>query len=114
VTTAREVLHEELDRYTIPVRGNNHQVHPSTKEIPNISFRRAIAEGNTLFQPFSIPKPYTSSKDIFCLRERRIVNAYRRISIFNNQIQVLNVVLFKEVSIHMMPNTEKQVMELRI
>jgi len=84
VANAREVLHEELNRY------NNHQVHSTTKEIPNIRFRRAITKGNTLFQPFSIPKPYTSPKDIFCLRERRMVNACRRISLFNNQIQVPN------------------------
>jgi len=102
------VLREEVDRY------NNHQVHSTTREIPNLRFARAIAEGNSLFRPFSVPKPYTSSKDVFCLRERRMVNGYRRISLFSHQIQVPSVPLREEVDVHMIPNIEKQVMELRI
>lgn len=104
----RAVLREEVDRY------NNHQVHSTTREIPNLRFSRAIAEGNSLFRPFSVPKPYTSSKDVFCLRERRMVNGYRRISLFSHQIQVPSVPLREEVDVHMIPNIEKQVMELRI
>jgi len=104
----RAVLREEVDRY------NNHQVHSTTREIPSLRFARAIAEGNSLFRPFSPPKPYTSPKDIFCLRERRMVNGYRRISFFGHQIQVPSVPLREEVAVHMIPNIEKQVMELRI
>lgn len=104
----RAVLREEVDRY------NSHQVHSTTREIPNLRFAKAIAEGNSLFRPFSVPKPYTSSKDVFCLRERRMVNGYRRISLFSHQIQVPNVPLREEVDVHMIPNIEKRVMELRI
>jgi len=42
----------------------------------------------TCFRPFSLPKPYTSPKDIFCLREARILNGYRRISLFNHEIEI--------------------------
>lgn len=104
----RSVLKEELDRY------NHRQVHSTTKEIPSIRFKRAKRDGNSLFRPFSLPKPYTSPKDVFCLRESRVVNGYRRISLFNHTIQVPNVELYEEVEIHLVPDTAKQVMEIRI
>jgi hypothetical protein len=104
----RSVLKEEVDRY------NNHQVHSTTKEIPSIRFNRARRQGNSLFRPFSLPEPYTSPKDVFCLRETRVVNGYRRISLFNHDIEVPNVELREEVEIHMIPDTSKQVMEIRI
>jgi hypothetical protein len=104
----RSVLKEEVDRY------NHHQVHSTTKEIPSIRFERAKRNGNSLFRPFSLPKPYTSPKDIFCLRETRVVNGYRRISLFNHTIQVPNVELYEEVEIHLVPDAAKQVMQIRI
>ncbi|OGO14926.1 MAG: hypothetical protein A2Z14_16925 [Chloroflexi bacterium RBG_16_48_8] len=105
---AREVLHEELDRY------NNHQVHSTTQEIPRIRFEKAIDEGNSLFRPFSIPEPFTSPDDVFCLREKRMINAYRRISLFGHDIQVPNTPLREYVDIHMVPNLEKNIMNIRI
>jgi hypothetical protein len=48
------------------------------------------------------------------LRESRTVNGYRRISPFNHTIEVPKVELYKEVEIHMVPDTAKQVMEVRI
>ena len=104
----RAVLKEEVDRY------NYHQVHSTTKEIPSIRFKRAQKDGNSLFRPFSLPKPYTSPKDVFCLRETRVVNGYRRISLFNHPIEVPNVELHEDVEIHLVPDTAKQVMEIRI
>ena len=104
----RSVLKEEVDRY------NNHQVHSTTKEIPNIRFRRAKEAGNSLFRPFSLPKPYTSANDVFCLRETRVVNGYRRISLFNHTIEVPRVKLYEEVEVHLAPDTTKQAMEIRI
>ena len=108
IEEVREVLHEELDRY------DDHQVHSTTGEIPNIRFARAMADSNSLFRPFSLPKPYTSPKDVFCLRERRMVNAYCRISLFNNDIQVPNVPLREDVDIHMVPDPKKNIMQIRI
>ncbi|MCJ7707866.1 MAG: hypothetical protein MUO38_09645 [Anaerolineales bacterium] len=74
----RAVLREEVDRY------NNHQVHSTTKEIPGLRFTKAVASGNSLFRVFSLPGPYTSPKDIFCLREKRTTNPYDRISLFQS------------------------------
>jgi hypothetical protein len=108
VEDVRVVLKEEVDRY------NHHQVHSTTKEIPSIRFNRAKQEGNSLFRPLSLPKPYTSLKDVFCLRETRMVNGYRRISLFNHTIQVPKVELYEEVEIHLVPDTTKQIMEIRI
>jgi len=104
----RGVLQEELDRY------NNHQVHSTTGEIPRIRFERALAEGNSLIRPFSLPEPYTSPEDVFCLREKRMVNAYRRISLFGHDIQVPNTPLREYVDIHMVPDPEKNTMDIRI
>lgn len=108
IDDGRTVLKEELDRY------NNHQVHSTTGEIPCIRFAKAQAAGSNLFRPFSLPKPYTSLKDVFCLRETRVVNGYRRIALFNQEIEVPNVPLREEVEIHLTPNTAKQVMDVRI
>lgn len=105
---ARSVLREEVHRY------NDHQVHATTKEIPNIRFEKARKAGNSLFRPFSLPKPFTSPKDVFCLRETRVVDGYRRISLFNHTIEVPNVQLYEDVDIHMVPDQTKQAMEIRI
>jgi GNAT superfamily N-acetyltransferase len=104
----RSILRDELDRY------NNLQVHSTTKEIPSIRFAKAKKEGSSVFRPFSIPKPYTSTKDVFCLRETRVVDGYRRISLFNHTIEVPNVPLREDVDIHMVPDADRNVMELRV
>src|SRR5512136_3364300 len=70
IEEVRAVLKEELDHY------NNRQVHSTTGEVPSIRFEKAKKEGNSLFRPFALPTPYTSAKDIFCLREKRTVNGY--------------------------------------
>jgi len=105
---ARKVLKDEINRY------NNHQVHSTTKEIPSIRFNKALNSGNSLFRSFSVPKPYSSPLDIFCLRETRMVNAYRRISLFNHSIQVPKVPLRESVDVHLIPNVEKDRMHIRL
>ncbi len=108
IDDGRAVLKEELERY------NNHQVHSTTGEIPSLRFASARTAGSNLFHPLSLPKPYTSPKDVFCLRETRVVNGYRRVSLFNHEIEVPNVPLREEVEIHLIPNAAKQVMDIRI
>jgi hypothetical protein len=104
----RSILRGEVERY------NNHQVHSTTGEIPSIRFEKARKTGNSLFRPFSLPEPYTSLQDVFCLRETRVVDGYRRISLFNHTIEVPNVELYEDVDIHLVPDTTKQVMGIRI
>ena len=108
IEEVRSVLKAEVDRY------NNHQVHSTTGEIPNIRFARARKEGNSLFRKFSLPEPYTSPLDVFCLRTTRMVNGYRRISLFNHTIEVPNVPLREDVEIHLTPDELEQLMHIRI
>lgn len=104
----RAALRAELQRY------NNEQVHSTTGEIPNIRFERARKEGNSLFRKFVIPTPYASPQDVFCLREQRMVNGYRRISLFNHTIEVPRVPLRVYVDVHMVPDAASQLMHIRI
>lgn len=104
----RSVLKAEVDRY------NNRQVHSTTGEIPNIRFQKARIHGNSLFRKFTVPKPYRSSKDVFCLRTTRMVNAYRRISLFKNEIEVPNVPLREDVDARLVPDIARQLMHIRI
>jgi len=108
IEECRTVLKEEVNRY------NNHQVHSTTGEIPAIRFEKARLDGNSLFRPFILPKPYSSTKDVFCIREKRVVNGYRRISLFNQEIEVPNVSLREEVEMHLIPQRETNVLEVRI
>jgi hypothetical protein len=103
----RGVLQDEVDRY------NNHQVHSTTGEIPGIRFENARRAGNSLLRPFSLPKPYTSPKDVFCLRDTRRVNGYRRISIFDQEFNVPHVPLHEEVELHIIPDLPSQSFEIR-
>ena len=43
-----------------------------------------------------------------------MVNAYRRISLFNHAIEVPNVPLRVRVDVHMVPDDTKQLMHIRI
>ena len=104
----RGVLKEEISRY------NNHQVHSTTGEVPSIRFDKARKDGNSLFRPFALPKPYTSTKDVFCLREKRMVNGYRKISLSNHDVVVPNVPLREEVEVRLIPDTSREAMEIRI
>jgi len=108
IDDVRAVLKAELDRY------NNHQVHSTTGEVPSIRFDKARKEGNNLFRPFALPKPYTSVKDVFCLREKRTVNGYRKISLSNHEISVPNVPLREEIEVHLTPDTSREALDIRI
>lgn len=110
VDDARAVLYAELDEY------HNERVHSTTKEIPMLRYQKAIEEGKTLFRPLVIPKPYQSLDDIFCIRETRRTDGYRKISLFNQKIEVPNTPPREEVDIHMVPKViERQnLVEIRI
>jgi hypothetical protein len=43
-----------------------------------------------------------------------MVNGYRRISLFNQEIEVPNVSLREEVEVHLIPDRERNVLEIRI
>jgi len=108
INEARDVLKYEMARY------NSHQVHSTTGEIPEIRFTRAGKSGQNFFRPFTIPKPYINEDDVFCLREVRQTDGYRRISLWNQSLQIPKVDPYKEVVIHVVPNKIRQEIGIRV
>jgi hypothetical protein len=108
VEAAGKVLKYELNRY------NNHQVHSTTKEIPILRFERAIKEKKSLFREFEIPSPYKSVKDIFCLRVKRKINPYHKISLDNLKFKVHKAPLREEVELRIAPDEKTGLAEVRI
>jgi hypothetical protein len=104
----RAALHAEVHRY------NEHQVHSTTGEVPNVRFERARREGNSLFRRFTIPRPYSSPDDLFCLRQQRMVDGYRRISLHNHKIEVPRTPLREYVDLHLVPDEAEHLMHIRI
>lgn len=107
VDAARDVLHYEVHRY------NQHQIHSTTGEIPILRFERAIKEGQHLFRPFKVPPPFESTKDIFCIKEERTANAYRKISIDGIELRVSGVDPYQRVELRMVPNKTTNLTEIR-
>jgi hypothetical protein len=99
IEDGRKILQEEVERY------NTHQVHSTTKEIPDIRFERAIRENNSVLKPFIVPAPFTSTKDIFCLREKRVVDGYRKVSWRKYLLSVpADIPVGAEIELHIIPD----------
>jgi len=106
IQQAQRILNQELLRY------NHHQVHSTTQEIPYLRFKRALKEKQSLFREFKIRPPFQSVKDIFCLRMKRTVDPYRRISINNLPIKLNHATPRKEVTLRIYP-LNKDISEIR-
>ena len=104
---ARLVLREEVNRY------NYQQVHSTTQEIPAIRFEKAHKENRSLFRPFSLPRPFTSAKDVFCIRHHRVADGYRRITIVGQSIQIPGIQPREEIDLHFIPDVAKDLVEIR-
>jgi hypothetical protein len=100
IQQAQRVLNQELRRY------NHHQVHSTTQEIPYLRFQKALKEKQSLFREFKIKPPFQSVKDIFCLRMKRTVDSYRRVSINNLQLKVNHATPRKEVNLRIYPQNQ--------
>jgi hypothetical protein len=107
IESAQQVLKDEVRRY------NYKQVHSTTREIPAMRFEKAIKSNKTMFREFKLKPPFESTKDIFCLRETRKVDAYHKISINNIEFHVQGVSLRENVGIKIIPDKKKGVVELR-
>lgn len=103
----RGIFREEAARY------NTRQIHSTTKEIPIIRFEKAVKEGRTIFRPFHIPEPFKSTKDIFCLRDTKTVDAYRKISFHGLELKVPKVPPRHKVELRMFPDIRKKTVEIR-
>jgi len=108
LTEARPVLLEEVHRYNYP------QVHSTTQEIPALRFEKALQEKRSLFRPFVLPLPFTSPKDIFCLRHVRIADGYRKISLAGLSLQIPGIEPRQDVDLHLVPDETKSQVEVRV
>jgi transposase len=104
---ARLVLREEIHRY------NYQQVHSTTQEIPAIRFEKARKENRSLFRSFSLPKPFTSAKDVFCLRHHRVADGYRKVTLVGHSIQIPGICPREEIDLHFVPDESKNLVEIR-
>ena len=103
---AQKILNQELHRY------NHRHVHSTTQEIPYLRFQRALKEKRSLFREFTVRPPFTSPKDIFCLRMNRTIDSYRKISINNLQLKVNHATPRKQVNLRIYP-LNKELSEIR-
>lgn len=107
IAEGRRILREEVTAY------NAKRVHSTTGEVPMIRFRNAVRAGKTLFRPFKIPDPFRSTKDLFCLREERVVDAYRRISLKGTALTVPNIPPRQTVELRLHPDHVSGIVEVR-
>ncbi|MBU6388940.1 MAG: hypothetical protein KGI72_05950 [Patescibacteria group bacterium] len=105
---AREVFRSEVKRY------NTRTVHSTTGEIPIIRFEKAVAEGKSLFRPFTVPEPFLTPEDIFCFRVARIVDGYRKISLNHVKLAVPRAPIHSEIQLRILPRPEENSMEVRM
>ena len=66
------------------------------------------------YRPFALPKPFCSTKDVFCIRHSRVADGYRRISIGGHSIQVSKIEPRQDVELHFIPDDTKNQVEIRI
>jgi hypothetical protein len=107
IKLAQLILNKLIHQY------NYHWIHSTTKEVPYLRFQRAIRENKTLFRTFSITPPFQSSKDIFCLRAERMVNAYRKISINKLEFRVPTAPIHERIQLRIIPEKESGLSEVR-
>lgn len=104
---ARSVLQEEVHRY------NYLQIHSTTGEIPALRFEKAQNENRSLFRPFALPQPYTSVKDVFCIRYKRIADGYRRVTLAGHSFQIPKIQPREDIDLHLVANEVKDQVEIR-
>ena len=108
IRQARTVLADEINSY------NYKRIHSTTKEIPYKRFQNALNEKKSLFREFSLKPPFTSIRDIFCLRIQRTVNQYRKISINNVAIKANYVPIGSRAELRIYANAKTGLSDIRI
>jgi len=107
IEDAQKILDYEVKRY------NYEWVHGTTGEIPALRLEKAIKMGKTMFREFKINPPFESIKDIFCLRDTRIVNGYGNIKFKNIEFNIRDVPPNERIEIRLYLDTEKGIVYLR-
>ncbi len=107
ISQGNHLLGQEVNAY------NFKRVHSTIEEIPYLRYQRAIRDKRTLFRPFQIPAPFQSTKDIFCIRMDRTVDAYRCVTIKNQKIKFSNAPIYEKVQLRVHPDTTTGISEIR-
>lgn len=107
-TDTRRIFREEAKRY------NLRQVHSTTGEVPIIRFERLQREGKTMLRPFTIPKPFAHLNDVFCFREERVVDAYRRVSFHGVELTLSGILPRQTVELRYAPAAQDGITEVRV
>ena len=107
ITKGQAILDEEVSAY------NSKRIHSTTGEIPDIRFNKAQKLGQTLFRPFTIPKPFQSTRDIFALRDQRRTDGYRTISLHGKKLQVPKADPYMDIDLRLAPGKEPETIEIR-
>lgn len=107
ITGLRTVLQELVYKY------NCEWVHSTTKEIPVIRFERAIKNNKSLFKTFKIDNPDETIDDIFCIKTKRVVDSYRKISLNGFELRVPNGRPKHSVDLKMIPNEKSGNVKIR-
>ena len=103
-----KILKAEADRY------NYRQVHSVTGEVPYYRLRRLVDEGKSLFREFVLPAPYKSVKDVFALRDERIVNPYRKISFNKLILPISGAPIREKINLRIVPDMRSGMAEIRM
>jgi len=109
----RDIKKGQLILNNLVQRYNYRIVHSTTGEIPYIRFQRAIREKRTLFREFRIMPPFLSTKDIFCLRVKRMVDSYRKVSINNLELKVPGAPRHERIQLRIVSDKESGISEVR-
>jgi hypothetical protein len=107
LTGLRHVLRSLVNQY------NTKWVHSTTGEIPVVRFENALSDQRCLFKPFQLLRPEQDVKDIFCLRERRTIDAYRKISWEGIELGVPNGMPKTTVDLKIVPDMKMNMIEVR-
>jgi len=103
----RIVLKELVNKY------NTKWVHSTTKEIPIIRFENAIKNNRSLFTQFKIELTNQTIDDIFCLKIRRMVDNYRKVSVGGFELRVPNGNPKETVELRMTPDAKNELVKVR-
>ena len=107
IAQGNQILGQEVNAY------NFKRIHSTVEEIPHLRYQRAIRNKRNLFRPFQIPIPFQSTKDIFCIRMDRTVDAYRSVTINNQKIKFSNAPIYEKVQLRIHPDTVTGISEIR-
>lgn len=66
------------------------------------------------FREIEITSPYKSAKNIFCLRVKRVLDAYHKISVNNLKLRMHKTALRGEVELRIAPDEKTEIAEIRI